>query len=239
MRAELAALCVTLSFAAPNLLGQTIAGLVVRGTASTPAGRTVVVLVDDSAKVVSRTMADSSGIFYADAPAPGRYRVVFFPAGGSSFISPPFQLDSGQYIEREFTVPDIPNGLRDVRFAGDVTNPARPKPGNRQPTYPTRLAARGERGLVSAIFVVDEDGKPAMQTLQFLSSSDSAFTREVRRAIESWSFDPADLDGRKVAQVVQKTFDFGLPGDPPRGDVIIRTMRERHDGRSPERSDSR
>lgn len=89
MRVGLAALCVTLSFAAPNLPGQTIAGLVVRGAGSTPAGRTVVVLVDDSAQVVSRTQADSTGIFYADAPAPGRYRVVFFPAGGSSFISPP------------------------------------------------------------------------------------------------------------------------------------------------------
>jgi hypothetical protein len=232
MRVGLAALCVILSFAAPNLLGQTIAGLVVRGASNTPAGRTVVVLVDDSAKAVSRTQADSTGIFYADAPAPGRYRVVFFPAGGSSFISPPFQLDSGQYVEHEFTVPDIPNGLGDVRFAGDVTTPARPRLGNRRPMYPTKLAARGERGLVSAIFVVGEDGKPEIETLQFLSSSDSAFMKEVRRAIEHWSFYPADLNGRKVAQVVQETFDFGLPGDPPRGNVIIRTMLERHDGSS-------
>lgn len=228
MRAELAALCFTLSLATPNLLGQTIAGRVVRGTASTPAGRTVVALVDDSAKIVSRTQADSTGIFYADAPAPGRYRVVFFPVGGSSFISPPFQLDSGQYVEHEFTVPDIPNGLRDVRFAGDVTTPAKPKLGNRRPMYPTKLAARGERGLVSAILVVGEDGNPEMETLQCLSSSDSAFMKEVRRAIEHWSFYPADLNGRKVAQVVQETFDFGLPGDPPRGNVIIRTLLDRN-----------
>jgi hypothetical protein len=232
MRLGLAALCVILSFAAPNLLGQTIAGLVVRGASNTPAGRTVVVLVDDSAKVVSRTQADSTGIFYADAPAPGRYRVVFFPAGGSSFISPPFQLDSGQYVEHEFTVPDIPNGLRDVRFAGDVTTPAKPKLGNRRPMYPTKLAVRGERGLVSAIFVVSEDGKPEMETLQFLSSADSAFTDAVRSAIGHWSFYPAELNGRKVAQVVQETFDFGLPGDPPRGNVVIRTLLENHDGRS-------
>ena len=86
--------------------------------------------------------------------------------------------------------------------------------------------------LVSAIFVVGEDGKPEIETLQFLSSSDSAFMKEVRRAIEHWSFYPADLNGRKVAQVVQETFDFGLPGDPPRGNVIIRTMLERHDGSS-------
>lgn len=74
-------------------------------------------------------------------------------------------------------MPDIPSGMRDLRFAGDVSTPARPEPGNRPPVYPTKHAARGERGLVSAIF-------------------------------------------------------FGLPGDPPRGEVIIRTLLENRDGRS-------
>lgn len=62
------------------------------------------------------------------------------------------------------------------------------------------------------------------ETLQLLSSSDSAFSDAVRQVIGRWHFTPADLDGKKVPQMVQETFDFGLPGDAPRGNVIIRTM---------------
>ncbi|HEU4585972.1 MAG TPA: energy transducer TonB [Gemmatimonadaceae bacterium] len=156
---------------------------------------------------------------------------MFFTPGGS-FISPPLQLDSGAYIEREFTAPNVPESMRDVLFAGDVTHPARPRRGNQAPTYPRSLAAAGVRGIVNALFVVSEDGKPEMETLQFLSSSDGAFDEAVRHAIERWHFEPADLDGRKVRQVVQESFDFGLPGDPPRGDVIIRTMLAPHSGGS-------
>jgi hypothetical protein len=224
MRTLLPAVFVALALSVPPLLGQTIAGRVVRGTSGTPAGRTAIALVDDSAIIVSSTQADTAGIFYADAPGAGRFRVVFFPATGGSFVSPPFQLDSGVYIEHEFTIPDIPAALRNVSFAGDVTHPAAPMRGNRPPVYPRSLATKGVRGLVNAMFVVDTEGKPETETLQLFSSSDSAFSDAVRQVIGGWHFTPADLDGKKVPQMVQETFDFGLPGDAPRGNVIIRTM---------------
>jgi hypothetical protein len=44
------------------------------------------------------------------------------------------------------------------------------------------------------------------------------------RTLKRSYFWPAERDGRAVAQLTQLTFDFGCPGDPDLGNIIIRSL---------------
>ena len=201
--------------------GQTLGGQVVQLATKKPLGGASVALVNDSARIVASTAASPEGAFYLDAPAAGGYRVVLF-VSGASFVSPALQLDSGKTVERLFSVPDVPETFTATLFARDVTTPTTIIPGSPKPTFPSGPASRGERALVSTMFVVSESGAPDMTTFRVLSTNDADFVLAVRDALHRTRFVPADKDGNAVAQVVQYTYDFGFEGDPPQGDVVIR-----------------
>ena len=203
--------------------GQTLGGQVVQLDTKKPLGGASVALVNDSARVVASTSASTEGSFYLDAPTAGVYRAVLF-VSGASFVSPVLQLDSGKTVERLFSVPDVPETFTTTLFARDVTTPAAPLPGSPTPVYPAARLAKGDRALVSTMFVVAANGQPDMTTLRVLSTSDSDFVLAVRDALHRTRFVPADKDGTAVPQVVQVTYDFGLDGDPERGDVMVRPM---------------
>ena len=201
---------------------QTLGGQVVQLDTKKPLGGAAVALVNDSAEVVATTSASADGAFYLDAPAAGVYRLVVF-VSGASFVGPMVQLDSGKTIEREFSVPDVPIAFASTLFARDVTKPATPVPGNRDPVYPAELAQQGIRGVISTMFVVDSVGQPDVSSLRVLSAApNERFVEAIREALPRTRFVPANKDGDWVAQVVQYTYDFGFPGDPERGDVIVR-----------------
>ena len=201
---------------------QTLGGQVVQLDTKKPLGGAAVALVNDSAEVVATTAASVEGSFYLDAPAAGIYRLVVF-VSGASFVGPMVQLDSGRTIEREFFVPDVPAAFASTRFARDVTTPAAPVPGNRDPAYPAELAEQGVRGVISTMFVVDSIGQPDVATLRVLSAApNERFVDAIRAVLPSTRFVPANKDGDWVPQVVQVTYDFGFAGDPERGDVIVR-----------------
>jgi hypothetical protein len=201
---------------------QTLGGQIVQLDTKKPLGGAALALVNDSAEVVATTSASAEGGFYLDAPAAGVYRLVVF-VSGASFVGPMVQLDSGKTIEREFSVPDVPAAFASTRFARDVTTPATPIPGNRDPAYPAELAEQGVRGVVSTMFVVDSIGQPDVSTLRVLSAApNERFVESIRAVLPSTRFVPAKKDGDWVPQVVQYTYDFGFAGDPERGDVIIR-----------------
>jgi hypothetical protein len=213
----------TLAGAAWRLAGaQTLGGQVVQLDSRKPLGGAAVALVDDSARVVATTTASAEGGFYLDAPAAGSYRLVLFVAG-ASFVSPSVPLSAGKTVEREFAVPDVPESFASTRFARDVTTQATPVPGSRGPVYPPGLAEEGIRATISTMFVVDEVGQPDLATFRVLSvTTNERFVDAIREALQRTRFVPAKKDGDWVPQVVQYTYDFGLPGDPDRGDVVIR-----------------
>jgi hypothetical protein len=221
--AQLAAAMALLAVSARHANAQTLGGQVVQLDTKKPLAGASVALVNDSARVVASTAASSEGSFYLDAPSPGGYRVVLF-VSGASFVSPALQLDSGKTVERLFSVPNVPETFTRTLFARDVTTPATPLPGSPRPAYPAARLANGERALVSTMFVVNENGQPDMTTFRVLSTSEADFVIPVRDALHRTRFVPAQKDGNAVAQVVQYTFDFGLAGDPERGDVMIRPM---------------
>jgi hypothetical protein len=222
-RASTLVCTLTIVLGATRLAGaQTLGGQVVQLDTKKPIGGAAVALVDDSARVVASASAGSDGAFYLDAPAAGVYRLVVLVSGGS-FVSPSVSLDAGKTVERQFSVPDIPSSFAAALFARDVTKPATPVPGSRGPTYPPGLAEERIRATISTMFVVDEVGQPDLATLRVLNTSpNERFVEAIREALQRTRFVPAKKDDEWVAQVVQYTYDFGLPGDPDRGDVVVR-----------------
>ena len=95
-------------------------------------------------------------------------------------------------------------------FEFQVEKQATPLPGNAQPAYPEMLKAAGVQGEVLAQFVVDTTGRPEMSTFKVLKSSHDLFTISVKNALVSMRFHPAEIAGRKVRQIVQMPFVFGL-----------------------------
>ena len=95
-------------------------------------------------------------------------------------------------------------------FEFQVEQQATPLPNNAEPAYPEMLKAAGVQGEVLAQFVVDTTGRAEMNTFKVLKSSHDLFTISVKSALLSMHFHPAEIAGRKVRQIVQMPFVFGL-----------------------------
>lgn len=223
VRATVIVCSLTIALSSTRRAGaQTLGGQLVQLDTKKPLGGAAVALVDDSARVVASASASAEGAFYLDAPVPGLYRLVVLVSGGS-FVSPTVQLDSGKTLEKYFSVPDVPATFAAALFERDVTKPAAPVPGNPPPVFPAGLAESGVRAVISTMFVVSEVGQPDVATFRVLNTApNERFVDAIRETLPRTRFVPAKKNDEWVAQVVQYTYDFGLPGDPERGDVVIR-----------------
>ena len=76
------------------------------------------------------------------------------------------------------------------------------------PRYPTKLQRTRVPGEVLVQFIVDERGRPQMDSFKVLRSSNGEFTESVRRAVGVMSFFPAEINGKKVRQLLQVPFKF-------------------------------
>ena len=83
-------------------------------------------------------------------------------------------------------------------------------PGAAPPRYPEVLRSSGVEGQVTALFVVDEQGRAEAATLRFSRSDNKLFEDAVRVALRRMRFIPAEVGGRKVRQLVQMPFVFAL-----------------------------
>lgn len=95
--------------------------------------------------------------------------------------------------------------------------PAWPKRGNPTPEYPREMREHGIRGLVRARFMVDVDGRIVPNTFTVLQATNQQFVREVEAIIPKLEYQPAEVQGRKVAQLTEQVFTFGIEFDPGRG----------------------
>jgi TonB family protein len=91
-----------------------------------------------------------------------------------------------------------------------VEIPVRPAATSAQPRYPAELKAAGVEGEVLVQFVVDTNGLAIPSTFKLLRSPHALFTNAVREALPQMRFEPADVGGRKVKQLVQHPFLFAL-----------------------------
>ena len=195
--------------------GQLVMGLVRNKQSGAPLRQIVVALVADTTAVTepfARTTTDSSGAFYLDAPKSGTYRLAFM-LPKSTMLSAPLTI-AGADVQREFVV-DVHED-EPTYFEFQVMKPVRALPNQVTPRYPESMRKSGIQGEVLAQFVVDTLGHADMSTFKVLRSNAAEFTNAVRVALPQMLFEPAELQNRRVRQVVQMPFHFCFSGGPPR-----------------------
>jgi len=126
--------------------------------------------------------------FHATQLNPGKPRAGIVPGGRR----PEARLPAGVYFEYQ------------------VDKAASPVPGNSAPRYPDMLRTANVEGEVLAQFIVDENGAADSTSFVVLRSTHDLFTNAVRGALPSFRFHPAELNGRRVKQLVQMPFQFSL-----------------------------
>jgi len=82
--------------------------------------------------------------------------------------------------------------------------------GNTPPRYPEQMRARQTDGAVLTSFIVDTAGRIDANSIRVLESTSDLFSGAVRAALPSMRFVSAEIDGRKVKQLVQLPFVFGM-----------------------------
>lgn len=95
-------------------------------------------------------------------------------------------------------------------FEFQVEKPVTALPGNPTPRYPDILRQAGVEGEVLAQFVVDTTGRAEMGSFKVLKTSHDLFGTAVKNALPGMRFIPAEVGGRKVRQLVQQPFAFGI-----------------------------
>ncbi|WP_337169786.1 energy transducer TonB [Gemmatimonas aurantiaca] len=83
-------------------------------------------------------------------------------------------------------------------------------PGSKAPVFPEILRSSGTQGTVLAQFVVDSTGRANLDSFSALRSDHPLFTAAVKAALTRMHFMPAEIGGRRVAQLVQQSFQFQL-----------------------------
>jgi protein TonB len=87
-----------------------------------------------------------------------------------------------------------------------------PLPGGRTPRYPEILRAAGVEGQVTLRFVVDTTGRVEPGSMRAVEATHPLFLRAVEDAVATTRFAPAEARGRRVRQLVERTFKFQLEG---------------------------
>ncbi|MEP6730905.1 MAG: TonB family protein [bacterium] len=95
--------------------------------------------------------------------------------------------------------------------------------------YPDILRSAEVQGAVLAQFVVDANGEYEPGSFKVLKSDHELFTQAVQTALPSMRFQPAEIGGLKVRQVVQQPFTFSLSKNEAAIDRALTVARARID----------
>src|SRR5947199_7057640 len=157
------------------------------------------------------------------APPPKGFQVLTAPIKIPDVL-PDIDLSKSVTREEDFTgkgvaggtakgiVGGTPQPVNDSQtyFEFQVEKQVAVTPDNPRPRYPDMLRSSNVEGEVLAQFVVDTTGRAEMNTFKVLKSSHDLFTNSVKSALANMRFYPAEVGGRKVKQLVQMPFVFGL-----------------------------
>jgi TonB family protein len=189
---------------------QTLAGVVRVAETRMPLVNAVVMLISDSSNtVVDSARVDSTGIFYLNGPAPGKYRIEIHSPWGykaESFKAPPVELAKDALEQREFLVPVAAL----VLDGAHVERPAVEKGILIDPKYPPDLLKARVEGKVRVQFIVSDKGRVVPSSVRILSSPRVEFSDAVLETLIRAQFYPAQIDNRPVFQLVQQEFNFSL-----------------------------
>ena len=87
--------------------------------------------------------------------------------------------------------------------------------GSAAPVYPPDMLASRIEGSVFTRYVIDTTGRADSTSLEVLFASNPAFEQSVRAAVPGMLFRAAQVQGRKVRQLVQQEFQFRLGEQSP------------------------
>ncbi|HET7552047.1 MAG TPA: energy transducer TonB [Gemmatimonadaceae bacterium] len=107
-------------------------------------------------------------------------------------------------------------GKTDSYRATRTSCPAWPKSSNPAPEYPREMREHAIRGLVRARFMVNVDGRIKPNTLTILQATNQQFVREVQAILPKLEYQPAEVQGKKVEQLTEQVFTFGIEFEPGR-----------------------
>ena len=105
------------------------------------------------------------------------------------------------------TGPSLASGDAPVDRAS-VDREVVPRADNPPPRYPDVLRSAGVEGGVSVRFVVDTLGRVEPASVQVVQTDHAMFADAVRAALGRARFTPAELQGRRVRQLVEQRFGF-------------------------------
>lgn len=109
----------------------------------------------------------------------------------------------------EAAPPDAP--AVESRSEPSARVPATPRPDNRPPQYPLDGRPRGDEGEV--VLAVHVDAAAAVAVLEVaVTSGHAALDRAAVRAVSSWHFEPARVDGVAVASETTVSVEFRIDG---------------------------
>jgi hypothetical protein len=181
-------------------------------------------LVDADDRAVAHTVTDSAGTFVLVAPSAGVYRVGFELFGWERLVGPVDTLRDGEMRERAYPLqfsrllrPDSASpgemiaALR--RREGPAWRSAAASTPDADIRFPRSMLATRSSGAVVAQYVVDERGRVRADSWRPIESTNDAFLGALRAHVPAMRYQPAQLDGRPVCQVVRNhvTFEWGVP----------------------------
>lgn len=201
------AFCLPLLAHGAGLVAQTVGGQVVDSKGQ-PIRGAIVRLLDSALVVLDSASLDSTGTFYVAGARPGMYRLRFDAPGITRILSKAFRLERDEFHQERFVINVLPNER--VYFDFQVSQQVTPIPGNASPRYPAALRSERVEGEVLVQFVVGSSGRPVAGTTKVLRSSHPDFTEAVLAVLPSFRFNPAQVGGHAVAQLVQMPFQFNI-----------------------------
>jgi len=95
-------------------------------------------------------------------------------------------------------------------FDYEVQKPVVQAPGSAAPRYPEILKSAGVEGEVLAEFVVDSTGRAEPSSFKVLKTTHELFALAVKNALPGMRFLAAEVNGRKVKQLVRQSFVFAI-----------------------------
>jgi TonB family protein len=108
-------------------------------------------------------------------------------------------------------VPDPGEGGR-VYIESEMGRPVRRDPASAAPAYPDFLQKEGIEGVVAVEYIVDTTGLADSGSLRIIRTSHPAFAEAVRAALPGMRFEPGEVHGQLVRQLVTQEFRFVITG---------------------------
>jgi TonB family protein len=105
------------------------------------------------------------------------------------------------------TIPDPGDGGR-VYIESEMGRPVRRDPASAAPSYPDFLQKQGIEGVVAVEYIVDTTGLADSASLRILRTTHPAFAEAVRAALPGMRFEPGEVGGQLVRQLVTQEFRF-------------------------------